>query len=419
MSGASTAPRAFRYPPPPGGPHARIDRAARRLLGISLFPSEAVARTFTEGLTRGDPLAEAFVEDTVHGTLGPARTRELLEQALRGSIEDVPEAPPSMRRLCADFEHLPEWVERDLVEEGAAVWRRWGYALGAVGNAGTMDTYTEAWLALPLSLSGGYAGRAALNRYLETARWWIEVSRPGALFTPGSPARTISMHVRVMHVSVRARVARHDEWDAARLGLPISQSAMLLTLLGGSVAPALGLFALGYVTSPHEMRAVLHFNRLCGHLVGCRCDEFFPRTLLDAWRILFMCDAARSYDAAPPSPLAAELVESFVPAFAPVAGHSGRDRLRAALHLRLQAAYSGLYMLPWNRRRYAMPSPLPGIALLFARAPAITALELARRVSPLVDRSWQRASLQAWERWLTWQSEGRAARFDAARPLRR
>ena len=42
----------------------------------------------------------------------------------------------------------------ELIEAGAAVWRRWGYSLGAVGNAGTMDTYTEGSLAIPLSLSG-------------------------------------------------------------------------------------------------------------------------------------------------------------------------------------------------------------------------------------------------------------------------
>ena len=86
--------------------------------------------------------------------------------------------------------------------------------------------------------------------------------RPGALLTPGSLGRQISLHVRIMHVSVRERVRQHPEWDTARWGLPISQSAMLLTLLGGSVAPALGLFLLGHVTSPAEMRAVLHFNVL-------------------------------------------------------------------------------------------------------------------------------------------------------------
>lgn len=361
-------------------------------------------------------MAERFVAETYHGELGPGASRDLLDRALRDGIESVPEAPDSMRVLFAEFERTPAWVDPELVERGAAVWRRWGYALGAVGNAGTMDTYTEASLAVPLSLSGGYAGRAALHRYLETTGWWIEVCRPGALLRPGSLARAISLKVRVMHVSVRARVARHDEWDSERWGLPISQSEMLLTLLGGSVAPALGLYALGYVTSPAEMRAVLHFNRLCGHLVGVRCDGFFPGTALDAWRILFMCDAARSRDS---GDLGRELVESFVPAFAPAPGQRGLGRVRAGLHLRLQAGYSGLFMLPWNRRRYDMPSPWPGIAMLLARAPLIAMLELLRRVSPAADRAWQRWSLRHWERWYEWQSAGRRAEFEAARDLRR
>jgi hypothetical protein len=321
-----------------------------------------------------------------------------------------------MRLLFNEFEQIPDWVDRELVEEGAAVWRRWAYALGALGNAGTTDTYTEAYLALPLSLSGGYAGARALHRYLETSRWWIEVCRPGAILTPNSLGRNISLHVRVMHVSVRARVKQHAEWDAQRWGLPISQSAMLLTLLGGSVAPALGLFLLGHTTSPHEMRAVLHFNRYCGHLVGVRCEGYFPETVADAWRILFMADAARSYDSAQTG---TELVESFVPAFEPKPVHRGLGRLRAEYHFRVQAGYLGLYMLPWNRRRYRLPSTAPGIVLLLLRAPLIAVMEVARRAFPAVDRRWQQHNLERWERWLAWQSAGKVAAFEAATPLRR
>ncbi|OBF48753.1 oxygenase MpaB family protein [Mycolicibacterium monacense] len=406
-------PTAFRYPPT--GRRARLVNAARTL-GIDLLPDGATARRFIEGLTEGDPTAERFVAETYHGDLGARKARDLVEQAQEQGIDTVPDAPASMRTLFAEFETRPDWLDPDLLEQGAAVWRRWAYALGALGNAGTNDTYTEGWLAVPLSLSGGYAGDRALHRYLETSRWWIEVSRPGALLTPNSPARNISLHVRIMHVSVRDRVRRHPEWDAERWGLPISQSAMLLTLLGGSVAPALGLFALGHLTSPHEMRAVLHFNRYCGHLVGVRCDGYFPETVADAWRILFMADAARSYDSADNG---AELVESFFPAFEPTPAHRGLQRLRAAYHYRIQAGYLGLYMLPWNRRRYRLPSALPGIALLLAKAPVIAALEVARRISPRVDRRWQQANLRRWERWLEWQSAGKAQKFEAATPLRR
>ncbi|MGV0849087.1 oxygenase MpaB family protein [Mycolicibacterium phlei] len=407
-------PTAFRYPQL--SPRRARLRAVAQHLGIDLYPSDDVAQAFIAGLTEGDPVAERFVAETYHGELGAGKARELVERAQRDGIDAVPEAPESMRALFEDFERIPDWVDPALVEEGAAVWRRWAYALGALGNAGTNDTYTEGWLAVPLSLSGGYAGQRALHRYLETSRWWIEVCRPGAILTPGSAGRAISLHVRIMHVSVRDRVRKHPEWDAERWGLPISQSAMLLTLLGGSVAPALGLFALGHLTSPREMRAVLHFNRYCGHLVGVRCDGYFPETVADAWRILLMADAARSYDSGDDG---AELVESFVPSFAPTAAHRGLARLRAAYHYRVQAGYLGLYMLPWNRRRYRLPSALPGIALLLGRAPAIAALEVARRASPRIDRRWQEANLRRWENWLTWQSGGRAAQFEAAAPLRR
>lgn len=410
-------PTAFRYPQArTGTAHARLRDRVRRLTGIDLFPTDQVAAAFKAGLNEGDPIAERFVAETYHGELGPPKARALVERAQRDGIDTVPDAPESLRALIEDFERIPDWVDTDLVEQGAAVWRRWAYALGAVGNAGTMDTYTEGWLALPLSLSGGYAGDRALHRYMETSRWWLEVSKPGAVLRRGSAARAISLHVRIMHVSVRARVKGHPEWDAERYGLPISQSAMMLTLLGGSVAPALGLTALGFITSPQEMRAVLHFNRYCGHLVGVRCEGYFPETVLDAWRILFMADSARSYDSASTG---TELVESFVPAFAPKSGQSRIERMRAAYHYRVQAGYSGLFMLPWNRRRYDLPSPVPGMALLVARAPMIAGVEVARRLIPGVDEWWQRFAFERWERWYEWQSGGRAATFEAATPLRR
>jgi hypothetical protein len=138
--------------------------------------------------------------------------------------------------------------------------------------------------------------------------------------------------------------------------------------------------------------------------------------VMDAWRILFMADSARSYDSAS---IGTELVESFVPAFAPRPTQRGRDRVRAGYHYRLQAGYAGLFMLPWNRRRYDLPSPAPGVALLLVRAPLIAAVELARRVIPGLDERWQRFGLRRWERWYRWQSGGRAAQFEAATPLRR
>ncbi|EGD53640.1 oxygenase MpaB family protein [Gordonia neofelifaecis] len=396
--------------------HQRLRDRVKRIARIELFPREEVRAAFAAGHTAGDPLAEAFVAETYHGEMGAEKARELLDEALRVGIDNVPHAPDSMRALFAEFETVPDWVDPDLVEQGAAVWRRWGYSLGAVGNAGTMDTYTEASLAVPLSLSGGYAGSSALNRYLETSRWWLEVCRPGAVLSPGSTARAVSLKVRVMHVSVRARVAAHPEWDSARHGLPISQSEMMLTLLGGSVGPALGLTALGFLTSSAEVRAVLHFNRYLGHLVGCRVDEIYPQTYADGLRLLYYFDATRRHDA---GPLGAELVESFVPSFRPAPTVRGLARLRAAFHLHLQAGYTRLFMLPWNRRGYRLPSGIPGLILLLGRAPFIALIEVMRRAVPGVDDRWQAASMRRWRRWHAWHLGQREEAFDAGRALRR
>ena len=230
-------PESFRYWEAREEPRwQRLERLAARL-GHELFPTDEQARMVCDDLFSGDPVAERFVAEVFFGEIGHQRGRQLLDQALRDGIESVPDAPESMRELFADFDTVPDWVDREQVELGAAIWRRWGTMLFSVAGSITLEVYTEAGVATPLSLAGGYAGDNALRRFLETAKFWIDVSEPGALFTPGSQGRTTAMQVRVMHVSVRKRVGEHEEWDHDKWGLPISQTWAMLTQVGGSVAP--------------------------------------------------------------------------------------------------------------------------------------------------------------------------------------
>ena len=144
-------PTAFRWPAArEAGSHARVRARVKRVTGFDLFPYESVAIEYGRLLNTGDPIAEGFVDETFLGPLGPERSREMLNRALAGSVDDVPDAPESMRELFAEFESVPDLVDQELVEQCAAVWRRWGYTLGSIGNAGTLDAYTEASLAVPL-----------------------------------------------------------------------------------------------------------------------------------------------------------------------------------------------------------------------------------------------------------------------------
>lgn len=414
MPDAARCPTAFRALPG----QRRWERAHRtltRLTGRGLFPPDAAVEAFCADMYRGDPLAERFVADTFFGDLGQRTSRELLDRALAGRIADVPDAPESMMLLFAEFETVPVWVDRELVERGAAVWRRWGTMLFAVAGATTIEMYSEAALAVPLSLAGGYAGDNALRRFLETVRFWIDVSTPGALFELGSEGRATAMRVRVMHVKVRRRVADHDEWDGDRWGLPISQAWAEMTLMGGSVGPAAALWATGIHTTPAEVRALLHFNRYIGHLLGVS-PSWYPETVADGLRLLALTLSARSYDA---GDRGRELIESFPTAFAPRPSNGRFRRLRQRYTHTMYSAYSALWMSPSHWRRYDMPSPWPGFAVILLRWPAVAVVELARRFTPGLAERYEAIQCRHREAWYDAQMEGRVAQFEAASQLRR
>ncbi|WP_054814819.1 oxygenase MpaB family protein [Nocardia arizonensis] len=409
-------PTAFRYWEARNEPKfRRLERIVKSLTGGALFPTDEQARTLCADLFAGDPVAERFVAEVMHGEIGPQGGRAMMETALRTGIGSVPDAPESMRALFDEFESVPDWVDPKLVEQGAAIWRRWGTMLFSFAGAETLEMYTEAAVATPLSLAGGYAGDSALRRFLETCRFWMDVSQPGALLTPGSPGRATALKVRVMHVSVRARVAEHTEWDLEKWGLPISQTYQLLTLLGGSLTPGLGLWALGYQTTLSEIRALLHFQKYMGHLLGVR-PRWYPESVADSLRVLAMTIASRSYDAGAHG---AELIESYPAAFAPRDGHRGLTRLREMYNFRINSVYSAMYMAPATRRKYRMPPAFPWLLIPVARFPLITAMELARRAFPPFARLQERVMVRHRENWYRAQMIGREAEFDASGALRR
>lgn len=390
------------------------ERLARRLFRHDLFPTDERARMLCDDLYRSDPVAERFVDEVFFGEVGHQRGREMLTQALAHGIDSVPDAPASMKDLFAEFDEVPDWVDREQVELGAEIWRRWGTMLFNVAGVITLEIYTESGVATPLSLAGGYAGDNALRRFLESAKFWIDVSSPGDLFTPGSAGRTTAMLVRVMHVAVRKRVGEHPEWDAEKWGVPISQTYMMLTLIGGSIAPAMALWLLGYQTTAREMRALLHFNRYMGHLLGVH-PQWMPETVRDCLQVLALATAARSYDSGEHG---RELIESFPAAFAPRSGQRGLTRLRAAYNYRIIAAYCALWMAPGTRKMYDLPRAFPWVLILLLRWPLITVTELLRRLPglrQLHNRVMVRHRLSWWEA----QMEGRQAEFDASSALRR
>lgn len=409
-------PTAFRYEEGMNSPGVRRAQAVvRKLFGAEMFPTQQQIDDICADMFTADPVAERFVDEVFYGEIGPARGRAMLQQALAEGISAVTDPPESMVALFDEFEHVPDWVDPEIVERGAAIWRRWGTMLFSVAGGITLEMYTESSVATPLSLAGGYAGDNALRRFLETARFWIDVSEPQALLTRGSKGRETAMLVRVMHVSVRRRVAEHPEWDTEKWGIPISQTYMLLTLLGGSVAPALALRLVGIQTPASEIRELIHFQKYMGHVLGVR-TRWHPETIADSLRLLLLVAVSRSHDSGEHG---AELIESFPRAFAPRYGHTGLKKLRERYNGMIYSAYSAVFMMPWTRQKYDMPSAAPGLLWLVARLPAVTVYELLRRLVPPLARRHEKLMRRHRENWYRAQMDGRESEFDASGALRR
>jgi hypothetical protein len=373
-------------------------------------------RAFAHSYYESDPVAEAFV-DEVYGERGANEGRRLLDRALEHGLESIPDAPPSMVRLFEEFERDPDWLNRGQVELGARVFRRYGTSVFSFATTSTLEMYSENSITKPLSLSGGYAGDTAHKRQLETVRFWIDVSEPGGLDKgpPVARGRATAMRVRVMHVSIRRRLLKHPEWDLDAWGVPISISDATLTLMGGSVVPGLALWSVGHQTTIREIEALLHYWRYIGHLLGVQ-PEWYPADFKESVQVMFAAFVKRAYSAGRDGE---ELVESYLPAFAPTAGSPLRKRVRDELNYRVQIGYARFWMLPVTCGRHAMPNPWPWAFHPVIQFPFVLTLESFRRLMPPLDHAADR--VQRWRRntWYANETGGRDAEFKPVEEFRR
>jgi len=389
-----------------------LRRVGSSVLGFDLAPDDQVVRSIAAMYFDADPVAEDFV-DEVYLRRSTHEGRELLERALAQGVDEVPAAPASLHRLFDDIEHDPEWVTWDLVEEGARVFRRFRHHVFRFAGAITLAGYSENSVAKPLALTGAYQGGSTRHRFLETVAFWIAVSEPGGL-RPGKSGRASALRVRIMHVFVRRRLLKHPEWDLTAWGVPISQGDALLTLMGGSVAPGLGLRAMGFRVREDEILALMHFWRYVGHLMGVR-PSWYPSSMREAYQLAFVTALKGANRAGRDEQ---SLCSSYATAFAK-SGERGLARVRAALEHRVHLGYTRLFTPPWVYRRNRLPPAGLWALKPLAHFPAIFAAETLRRFSPRFDDFVDRRARRARNRWHRRHAGASKAEYEPAKSFTR
>lgn len=411
---ADRLPREFRYWENLNTPAIqRRLNLVKRFLGYDPLLPDDVVRTWGYTYFDADPVAEAFV-DEVYLKRGQAAGRAMLDLALERGVSAVPDAPETLKRLFAELETPPAWLDWKRVDRGAKVFRRYGPHLYSFAGAITLEGYLENSVAKPLAFTGAYNGESANRRFLETAAFWIDVSSPDGMRQGGAGVKT-ALRVRLMHVFVRKRLLKHPEWRLDDWGVPISQGDALLTLMGGSVAPGQGLKLLGYRPTNDDIEAMLHFWRYVGHVMGVQ-PRWYPETVADGLRVLFANFVKSAKLSAADG---RELAHSYVQSYAPTDEDGPLAHLRKRFDYQMELGYTALFLPFGTYRRYELPEP--GIWRLapFAQFPAIFAAETLRRRVPALEDAMDAFAQWRSKRWIKTRLGERSAEYKAVESFTR
>jgi hypothetical protein len=169
----------------------------------------------------GDVVADAYA--ALMPKIPFRRLIDMLQQACAHGVENVAGAPPELVAFIRDMERIPDWVDMDMVREGARL------DLNATANISPfairgafIATFLNKYSALPMALTGTLSNQTAARRVRETAHFFACTVLPGALDRYGEGFKAAAM-VRLMHSMVRVNVLRSGRWDATVYGVPIPQ----------------------------------------------------------------------------------------------------------------------------------------------------------------------------------------------------
>ncbi len=237
---------------------------------------DRIGRAFGERDEPGARLADAI--RTRAGQPGRV-SMEQFRTALAGGIDAVPDAPAALTAFFAEVDATPDWVDWDLLDEGALVARRLGQnAADALTQLALIGGYRFGGPPDLLVATGGLVGDSTRRRLGETQKWVVELTRPGSLRPPGhegaggpaGEAWRLTVHVRAMHALVNA--AFEPRWDSGRWGLPINQADQAATLFLFDGILILGCRGLGVRICAKESRALMHLWKYVGWLMGVDPD---------------------------------------------------------------------------------------------------------------------------------------------------
>jgi hypothetical protein len=387
------------------------EQFAKRVSG-PLELSDEVVRELGKDRARSDDVSDEFI-DNAFASHTVKLAREQVTQALAVGIESIEDPLPGLPELFDHLDTEPPWLDWAAVERGAKVLRSYGTDAFRYFGLISIMGYRFEMIHKPLALTGAYTGGSAFRRFLETCKFWTEVSEPDALRQGGEGRRTAVM-VRVLHSIIRHTIRDHAEWDSARLGVPLSLNSQFDTIsLSFLITQQLKL--IGYLPTDQEVLDHMHFWRYVGYLMGVE-PAFYPDSMDDWWRVSYLIALQ---DDPLDGPDSVTLSQSFIEAFGPD-GHESEPEAREKARDRAELlGWTKFFLRSEDYRAAELPPAGWHRMAPLRRLPGNLVTEAARRVSPSMDAAVDERRRRARRTWLDGHLTERPAQFAPVERLTR
>jgi ER-bound oxygenase mpaB/B'/Rubber oxygenase, catalytic domain len=214
----------------------------------------------------GDIVADAYA--ALIPQVGFRQLVDMLERACDDGIASVENAPPELVAFIEDMERTPDWLDMDLVEEGARLERNATAHVNAfLLRGGLIATFMNTYAALPMAITGAFSERTAGKRAKETGSFFTGSVLPGSLRRHGWGFKAAAK-VRLMHSMVRFNILSRGKWDPTVYGVPIPQVDQMPAGMIGMFLMSQQVLRSGRRHFTAEERARVEFARYRCFLLG-------------------------------------------------------------------------------------------------------------------------------------------------------
>lgn len=230
----------------------------------------------------GDPPADAVIEELVkHNSID--EVNHLMHVMVMNHDLPAEELPDIIEDYLQETAKLPEWADRDLMQQGSRLFYRYGPEIVQMLFGASLPILYATYPGAEVLMATKRMTHDVRRRIIETGQFVIDVMDDNAWDDDGKGIRT-TQKVRLMHATIRYYLYKHPKWSEQwrdEWKVPICQEDLAGTMLSFSVTIMHSLEKSNVGLSIEEKEAFLHLWKVIGHVLGVR-DDLMPDDFADA-----------------------------------------------------------------------------------------------------------------------------------------